>query len=168
MLRAKDAKYLRNYMNHIIPSESLDSQENPPLFSHIHPESDKLLKEASIRPSTASHTAYLEAKGLSIEDIPGACFGEYFGSPALLVPIKDIDGNVRSIQYIFQDNEGKTQKRFLKDADKNECCLALDEIAGCDQIFITEGIATAASLRKILKSRMNGKRRQASSAPFQP
>ena len=135
-------------MNHIITPEPPDSQGNPSLNS----ESNKLLKEASIRPTTPRHTAYLEAKGLSIEDVPGACFGEYFGSPALLIPIKDIDGNIRSIQYIFQDKEGKTQKRFLKDADKNECFLALDEIAGCDQIFITEGIATAASLRKIIKS----------------
>ena len=135
-------------MNHIITPEPPDSQGNPSLNS----ESNKLLKEASIRPTTPRHTAYLEAKGLSIEDVPGACFGEYFGSPALLIPIKDIDGNVRSIQYIFQDKEDKTQKRFLKDADKNECFLALDEIAGCDQIFITEGIATAASLRKIIKS----------------
>jgi len=139
---------IRNYMNHIITPEPPDSQGNPSLNS----ESNKLLKEASIRPTTPRHTAYLEAKGLSIEDVPGACFGEYFGSPALLIPIKDIDGNIRSIQYIFQDKEGKTQKRFLKDADKNECFLALDEIAGCDQIFITEGIATAASLRKIIKS----------------
>ena len=134
-----------------IPPESSDSQDNLSLFSHTNTESDKLLKEASIRPTNSGHNAYLEAKGLSIEDIPGACFGEYFGSPALLIPIKDIDRNVRSIQYIFQDKEGKTQKRFLKDADKSDCFLALDEIAGCDQIFITEGIATAASLRKILK-----------------
>ena len=137
-------------MNHITP-EPPDSQDNPSLFSHTNSESNKLLKEASISPTTPRHTAYLEAKGLSIEAIPGACFGEYFGLPALLIPIKDIDGNVRSIQYIFQDKEGKTKKRFLKDADKNECFLALDEIAGCNQIFITEGIATAASLRKILK-----------------
>jgi len=137
-----------------IPSETPDSQENPPKElnkKHTHTESDKLLKEASVRPTTPRHTAYLEAKGLSIEDIPGACFGEYYGSPALLVPIKDIDGNIRSIQYIFQDKEGKNQKRFLKDADKNECFLALDDLGRCNQIFITEGIATAASLRKLLK-----------------
>ena len=118
---------------------------------HTPSEVDKLLKEASPKATTSGHTAYLEAKGLSIVDIPGAVFGEYYGLPALIIPLKDIDGNTQSIQYIFQDREGKTQKRFLKDADKSDCFLALDELAGCDQIFITEGIATAASLRKILK-----------------
>ena len=124
---------------------------------HTLSEADKLLKEVSLKPTTSGHTAYLEVKGLSIEDIPGAAFGEYFEFPALLVPLKDIDGNARSIQYIFQDKDGKTHKRFLKDADKNECFLALDELCGCDQIFITEGIATAASLRKILKAKQGDK-----------
>lgn len=112
---------------------------------------EKIFKAPRLEPTTSGHTAYLEAKGLSIEDIPGAGFGERYDTPALLIPLKDIDGNTQSIQYIFQDREGKTQKRFLKDADKNECFLALDELCGCDQIFITESIATAASLRKILR-----------------
>ena len=115
------------------------------------PEVEKLFEAGSIEPTNTKHTAYLKAKGLEISDIPWTRFGEYYGSPALLIPIKDIDGNIQSIQYIFQDREGKTQKRFLKDADKSECFLALDSLVECDQIFITEGIATAGSLRKLIK-----------------
>jgi len=118
---------------------------------------EKLFKSETLKPANPKHTTYLEAKGLEVGDIPGLRFGEYFGLPTLLIPLKNIDGNTQSIQYIFQDKEGKTQKRFLKDADKNECFLALDELAGCDQIFITEGIATAASLRKILKGMQDDK-----------
>lgn len=118
---------------------------------------EKIFNVARTAPESPTHTTYLEAKSLSIEDIPGAAFGEYFDSPALLIPIKNINGKIQSIQYIFQDREGKTQKRLLKDAEKSECFLALDGLCGCDQIFIAEGIATAASLRKILKAKQGDK-----------
>jgi len=116
---------------------------------------EKLFNGASTTPEHTTHTTYLDAKGLSIEDVPGARFGKYFDFPAILIPLKNTEGNTQSIQYIFHDKEGKTQKRFLKDGDKNGCFLALDDLNATDTIYVTEGIATAASLRKIL-GRMKG------------
>ena len=113
---------------------------------------EKLFNGASTTPEHTKHTTYLDAKGLSIEDVPGARFGKYFDFPALLIPLKNIYGNTQSIQYIFQDKEGKTQKRFLKDGDKSGSFLALDDLNASNTIYLTEGIATAASLRKILGS----------------
>ena len=118
---------------------------------HTPSEADKLFKAASLEPTNPGHTTYLDSKCLSAEDIPGIRFGERYDAPTLVVPLKDIDGEIKSLQYIFQDYKGKMKKPFLADAPKSDCFLALDELAGCDQIFITEGIATAASLRKILK-----------------
>ena len=113
---------------------------------------EKIFNNASKEPTNPKHSLYLKAKGLQAIDIPEARFGEYFGTPALLIPIKDINGNIQSIQYIFQNQESKTQKRFLKGADKQGCFLEVNALAECARIFITEGIATAASLKKILSS----------------
>ena len=113
---------------------------------------EKIFNAASKNTTNPRHTAYFEKKGLKVTDIPAARFGDYYKTPALLIPIKDINGKVQSVQYIFQDLESKTQKRFLKGVDKLGCFLEMDSLNGCDHIFITEGIATAASLKKILSS----------------
>lgn len=133
--------------NHIIPfnPEELDKKYNSP-------DPQRIFEEASIEPINPGHMAYLKAKSLDHSDIPGARFGERYGLPALLIPIKNIEGKVQSIQYIFEDREGKTQKRFLEGANKSDGFIALDDLGGCEKIFITEGVSTAASLRKILKS----------------
>jgi hypothetical protein len=132
----------------IVPFNQLESNEKCDSI-----EVKKLFEARSIEPTKPGHTAYLKAKGLEASDVPGVLFGEYCEAPSLLIPIKNIDGTVQSIQYIYQDQKGQTQKRFLKDADKSESFFALDDLVGCDQIFITEGVATAASLRKLLKHR---------------
>lgn len=114
---------------------------------------EKIYFESSPTMTDMQHSVYLKKKELTSADIPSLRFGNYYDTPALIIPIKDIEGEIKSIQYIFQDSDGKTQKRFLKDADKKDCFLALDDPKETDQIFITEGIATAGSLRKILANR---------------
>ncbi len=110
------------------------------------------LAKASATPENPEHVAYLQKKGISKEDIPGLKFGYYFNSPSLLIPLKDLNGDVKSIQYIHYDKEGGKRVNFLKGAEKSGCFLSFDPLEDGGKIFITEGIATASSLKKILRS----------------
>ena len=75
----------------IIPfnSEELSKKNDYP---KEHSNAEKIFNAASKNTTNPRHTAYFEKKGLKIVDIPGIRFGEYFGAPALLIPIKDING----------------------------------------------------------------------------
>ena len=135
-------------MNRNIPNEI----ENKKIKSieDFDNSAEKIYRNSSQIPDDPGHGKYLKKKGLRSEEIPGLRFGYYHQYPSLVVPIRDINGVIRSIQYIYEDYEGKTQKRFLKDAEKQNCFLSMSDLSASETIFVTEGIATAASLKKIL------------------
>ena len=116
-----------------------------PLYS----EAANIFNAASQKPTCPEHSAYMNKKGLAIEDMPEARFGTYYDTPSLLIPIKSLNGNILSIQYIYEDKDSKTQKRFLKDADKSGGFLALDPLEDANTIYVAEGYATAVSLKKL-------------------
>lgn len=115
-----------------------------PLFPRLQ----EVLQEASDKPTCEEHEEYLSQKGLL--SARGVKFGGYCGSPALIVPIKDLNGELLSIQYIFRNNSGEFQKRFHKDADKSGGFFAIDTFEDGDTLFIVEGLATGFSLHQIL------------------
>jgi hypothetical protein len=135
-------------MSHIIPNEI----ENKKIESieDFDNSAEKIYRNSSQIADDPGHGKYLKKKGLRSEEIPGLRFGYYHQYPSLVIPIRDINGVIQSIQYIYEDHEGKTQKRFLKDAEKQNCFLAMGDLSASEVIFVTEGVATAASLQKIL------------------
>jgi len=113
---------------------------------------EEIYANASVSPEVSEHTLYLQRKKLTMEDIPGMKFGYYFQYPSLIFPMRDLSGRIKSIQHIYYDQKGGKQERFLKEGEKEGTFLALDPIENGKKILITEGVATAASLRKILHS----------------
>ena len=121
---------------------------SPRLEGAFSPE--EVFNMASSKPTEIRAQNYLSYKGVSLEECQGIRFGRYYDSPAILVPIKDLNGKITSIQYIFEGSEGKFEKRFHKDADKAGGFFALDPIEGDETIFVVEGFATGVSLKSIL------------------
>lgn len=84
---------------------------------------------------------YLKRKGLedcflfSEEDL-----GVRFESNTIIVPIRDIDGKIQSIERIFPDGK----KLFWKGAKKQGGCHVIGKIK--DKIYFSEGFATSASI----------------------
>lgn len=63
---------------------------------------------------------------------------------SLLIPIRNIDGEIRSVQFIYQES-GKFEKRFLAGGEKQGHFHLIGEIHEESLICISEGYATGAS-----------------------
>ena len=121
---------------------------NPRLEEISSPE--RIFNIASKKPTGSKAQNYLAIKRISLEESQGVRFGKYYDNPAILVPIKGLNGEIKSIQYIFEKSKGKFEKRFHKNADKSGGFFALDQINGDETIFVVEGFATGVSLKRIL------------------
>lgn len=62
----------------------------------------------------------------------------------LIIPLRDENGFVVNIQYIYVDEAGKYQKRFAKYAQKQGCFYVLGKLT--QRIWIGEGVATCITL----------------------
>lgn len=96
-----------------------------------------LWESASQKPLTTSHSTYLEKKGIRAFGIRYS--SDLYGNPVLVIPITNIHGEVRAIQYIRED--GDKRIHGLKRGNFH----IIGEINNSSIIFIAEGYATAAS-----------------------
>jgi putative DNA primase/helicase len=126
----------------------------------IHGERAKLanLTWSAAHPATPDHP-YLHAKrvrahGLAIGEWPlindeGEVFRHVPG--ALLVPIMDAkNGKIISLQGVWEDYEGKVQKRYLKGARKSGGCLMIGQPPKPGDILVfCEGYATGATIHEL-------------------
>lgn len=67
----------------------------------------------------------------------------FFGN-TLLIPMRDAEGTLRSLQLIADDNAKTFPKRFLKGGRTAGCFHVIGEMG--DKVFVAEGYATAASV----------------------
>ena len=91
---------------------------------------------------------YLEKKGVKNF---GVRYGDYLDKPALIIPLRNKDGKIRSLQFIYKDEENKIQKRFLSGGEKKGNFFLIGEIKKNKSLFICEGYATAASVYEATK-----------------
>ncbi len=82
----------------------------------------------------ASSTAYTRNKGVK-------CYGVRRNNNALIIPLRDKEGKIWSLQYINDDGS----KRFTKGGKKKGCFF---EISGNEKIVLCEGYATGASIHE--------------------
>ncbi|MBC8343627.1 MAG: DUF3987 domain-containing protein, partial [Bacteroidetes bacterium] len=107
-----------------------------------------LWKKASAFPECEDHNAYLEKKKIQPKgDIRYGTY-EYQNIPSLILPIRNVDGDLKSLQFIWVDEEGRTQKRFLSGGQKQECFMPLKPIEEAEEIYVCEGYATGISVQK--------------------
>lgn len=101
---------------------------------------------------TTEHLYYLEKKGVKNY---GLRFGYYPKGnekyPVLVVPIKNINGEIRTLQYIFKDENDEIQKRFLKNGEKTGNYYVIGEIKHNELFYVCEGYATAASVYEAIQ-----------------
>lgn len=86
--------------------------------------------------STGSHP-YLKEKGVKV-------YGIRFNGHSLLVPLKNIEGKISSLQFIYQE-DGKFLKRFLTGGEKRGCFHLIGKIEPGSLICVAEGYVTGAS-----------------------
>ena len=104
---------------------------------------DKLEKQLRNLSEPGVPTPYLAAKGIQIHA------GVFASGQTTCIPAYNIDGKVRSMQYIAPDGS----KRFAKDSRREGCFHpvgGMDALRKAPAIVIAEGYATAASVKEAL------------------
>ena len=81
---------------------------------------------------------YLEHKGVGV--VPGL----YRNNAVLLIPLKDENQRVVNMQRIWQDGDGKWQKRYQKHAKRVGTYFAISGVR--DVVALCEGVATGISI----------------------
>ncbi len=95
-------------------------------------------------PELGNHAAYLMAK-----NVKGyiARFGKNLqGYDSLIIPLINVEEDLRSLQFISLSEEGKCFKSFLPGGEKKGCFSVLGNLKEANAIFICEGFSTAASV----------------------
>ncbi|VEG89821.1 zincin-like metallopeptidase domain-containing protein [Legionella spiritensis] len=103
----------------------------------------KLKKKLSKMNEVTEPTPYMQSKGIQVHS------GAYIDDEKKLtcIPATDIEGTIWTVQYIAEDGT----KRFAKDSKKEGCFHALgglDKLSETPVIVITEGYATAATIKE--------------------
>lgn len=104
-----------------------------------------------LTPPTPEHARYITTKGIQ-------ALGIRYGlntknHPCIIVPIENIDGSIRTIQFISCDSQGKSFKTFLPEGEKkgNFHIITQEEtVSDNSHIYITEGWATGISVYEAL------------------
>ena len=91
-----------------------------------------------------TYIGYISHKGLSksISLIRQSCNN---GIWTYLIPLYDIQGQLKTIQYIYKDSSGKFQKRFHPGGEKSGNFHIIGDINSAKILYITEGWATGMS-----------------------
>ena len=106
-------------------------------------EAQRIWLDSSEIPPAEEYSLYLKRKAVKAF---GVRFGlNLQGHPSLIIPLKNIKEEIRSIQFISVGKNDKTYKTFLVDGEKRGCFHVLGEIVPTSHIFITEGYSTAAT-----------------------
>ena len=95
---------------------------------------------------TAEQMAYYLRKGIKPL---GVAYMQYRGMPAMVIPVRNITGSLRSLQFIYLDHDDKFGKRFLGGGEVSNNFFNfghLDHLT--NKIYITEGYATGASIHE--------------------
>lgn len=101
-------------------------------------------------PPTEECIAYLEVKKIQSIGIKYN-INSHRRRSSLIIPIRNIAGEIRSLQFIFKDMDGTFQKRFLSGGEKQGNFNNLGDISKANYIYITEGYATGVSIYEATK-----------------
>ena len=103
-----------------------------------HEEAAKKAKTIWESSSSAQGHPYLKEKGVQAYGI------RINDSSSLIIPLRNIEDEIRSVQFIYQENS-KFEKRFLAGGEKQSHFHLIGKIHEDSLICISEGYATGAS-----------------------
>jgi putative DNA primase/helicase len=141
------------------PSIVFDSKEKEELHNHLKRRqeeaalamtnakneaakiAEEIWQKSSLEPATEAYRQYASLKRI----IPYAArFGKNpQGFPSLILPLANLDGMIRSLQFISVSDNGRIYKTFLEGGEKRGNCLVLGEILDGKIILVAEGFSTA-------------------------
>lgn len=92
------------------------------------------------------HTTYLQMKGVKAQ------IARYGANPqgydSLIIPLWNIQGQLRSLQFISVSVDGTIYKSFLPGGEKKGCFSVIGDLSQVNSIFVAEGFATAATVHE--------------------
>src|ERR1700733_659355 len=90
-----------------------------------------------------THLAYLKLKKVSAY---GIRYGNNEqGYPSVIIPLLNVQGQIRSLQYISVGNEGTVYKRFHTEGEKKGNFFVMGTIKNGEPFYVCEGYVTGAS-----------------------
>ncbi len=93
-----------------------------------------------VKEGTHPYLIKKQIEGLNIR------FGQFSGKKAaILVPLRDVEGNLRSIQFIFLDKRDSFCKRFLYGGEKSGNFHTIGKLDIEEFVAVCEGYATGVS-----------------------
>ena len=110
----------------------------PPRDDHQGPKTPASVWQSGGETGADEH-AYLKRKGVKAH-------GTRISGKTLLIPVRDLDGKLLSLQSVFQQ-EGKWEKRFFKDAKLGAGCHVIGDMSA-GTFIIAEGFATGATIHE--------------------
>ncbi len=129
-----------NYIQRKKEAEELLKEENKKAAGVAKEIWDK----SSQKPNNKGHLRYIKTKG--IQPI-GVRFGKNpSGYDSIIIPLRNIEGNIRSLQFISVSDDEKVYKTFLSGGEKKGNFGVIGDPNTSTHFFITEGYATAASI----------------------
>lgn len=109
-------------------------------------EAKMIWNSSNVEPQNTKQHRYLEKKGISPI---GVRFGKnQQGYESIIIPIKNPQGELRSLQFISVDDDGKVYKNFLLNGEKQGNYFETSEVVDGKPFFISEGYATAVSVHE--------------------
>lgn len=101
----------------------------------------KAWEKALSEPNVDGHTAYLKNKKVQAYGIRYS--KDYYGEDAMILPLRNIDGNVQAIQFISPDGTKRIH------GNKKGNFHLIGETKEAEQILVCEGYSTGASIHEV-------------------
>jgi phage/plasmid primase-like uncharacterized protein len=114
-------------------------------------EAKKIYDNAPAEPLTEEYTKYLTNKDIKATPEIRYEHNEY-GYPSIIIPLRNIDGEIRTLQFISVSVDGKVYKSFLTGGEKKGSFFVLGELSDGTRVYIVEGFATGVSVYAAIKS----------------
>ncbi len=113
-------------------------------------EASKIWGESADEASVAAHHRYCTLKKIKAV---GVRFGNNpQGNPSMIIPLRNIQDDLRSLQFISVGNDDTVYKTFLGGAEKAGNFFVLGGLSEGTSIFVAEGYATACSIYEAMST----------------
>jgi len=106
-----------------------------------HEEAAKRAVQIISQSQQAGSSEYLSSKGVKAY---GVYFNSYKERPCIIIPAKDINNNISTCQFIYDDGS----KYFLAGGRKTGCFHLIANLKGNEPIIFVEGYATGATVHE--------------------
>lgn len=136
-----------NELKQVLQAKRLQVEED---LKKLHDKTAQIAQDLwngySAKPSSEEYLRYVQSK--KIEPIGEVRFGlNPQGYPALIVPVKNKSGEMRTLQYISVADDGTCYKTFLSGGEKRGNFHIIGEVINQKgKIYIVEGYATGVSV----------------------